>query len=125
MKKLLIRIVVTAVIAGTGFLLYRIFIPQNITIDELTSIQTVIIEKKQGQGEIGRLELTVSGSFKGDGVGDVMLKDGNSVVRKKEVKGAFKHEMSGIWHSGKAKIEYIPVKPDKGYVTIKYKFIEK
>lgn len=125
MKKLLIKIVVIAAIAGAGFFLYQVFMPKDITIDDLGSTQTVIIQKKQGQGEIGRLELTVTGSFRGEGVGDVMLKDGNSLVRKKEVKGTFKHDMSGIWHSNTAKIEYIPFKPDKGYVTIKYKFIEK
>lgn len=125
MKKLLIKIVVIAAIAGAGFFLYQVFMPKDITIDDLGSTQTVIIEKKHGQGEIGRLELTVTGSFRGEGVGDVMLKDGNSLVRKKEVKGTFKHDMSGIWYSNTAKIEYIPVNPDKGYVTIKYKFIEK
>lgn len=125
MKKLLIKIVVVSAIAGAGYFLYQIFMPKDITIDDLNSIQTVIIEKKKGQGEIGRLELTVIGSFRSEGVGDVMLKDGNSLVRKKEVKGSFKYDMSGNWRSNTAKIEYIPFKPDKGYVTIKYKFIEK
>lgn len=54
-------------------------------------------------------------------------KDGNgkklSEVQHRPL--SFKHDMSGIWHSNTAKIEYIPFKPDKGYVTIKYKFIEK
>ncbi|HPS29019.1 MAG TPA: hypothetical protein PLZ43_02105 [bacterium] len=125
MKKLFIKIAILATVAGAVFFLYQTFAMKSVSIKDLSSMQTVVIGKDKDQGEIVRLDLIVSGSFQGAGEGEVMLMDGESLVRKKAVKDQFKFDMSGIWHSGKAKIVFIPVSGNKGYVRVKYEFVEK